>query len=160
MSNMRKASGPKTAAGKRRSRQNARKHGLAAVLEVDDCSVREAQLEAILSGQDATPLVKRAAAHRVGVERVARARAALVRALIEESAETNKPLADREGVLHLIENLRRLQRYERRALSRWLKSVTKLVEEQALGWKSTYADRGIVMPSEVVEDAKRTSGHG
>ena len=140
MSNLRKASGPKTAIGKRRSRHNARKHGLAAVLEIEDYSAREAQLEAMLTGDDADrlPWVKKAVEHRVEVERVVEERAVVVRALVELSAKAEPAqVIDKGTLLSLLGRLTRLQRYEKRALGRWLKSVGELIEHRAQNVHST-----------------------
>jgi hypothetical protein len=136
MTRARAKTGPKTTAGKSRSRENARKHGLAALLSVPKSFPREDQLVRLLLDEHAVEkfktLASAAAKARVRLEQIRKVRMIVLQALITGSGELGESehIDNAENVLRLVKNLRRLERYESRALSRWYRNVHEMIEEE------------------------------
>ena len=107
--NARKSKGPKTADGKRRAAARARRHGLSLPVLLDPALAREVEVLARhIAGADSDPrryeLACRVAEAQVDVMRVRQGRLPLLEAV------TTDP--------HALARLVRMDRYERRALSR------------------------------------------
>ncbi|ACB23235.1 conserved hypothetical protein [Methylobacterium radiotolerans JCM 2831] len=129
------STGPRTLAGKARSRQNARKHGLSAMDPNPDAEIeieRLADLIANRHGRDANvgEAARAIAEAQVQLQRVFACRIALLR---------NRPLnpeGDARGdegspartSEELLLQLERLERYERRALSRRKFAIRRFYE--------------------------------
>ena len=128
--NAQRSTGPRSASGKMRVRRNALRHGLAALVIKDPLIPAEVdQLATAISSNDVDGVDRQQALIMAGCEvtlrhvRVARAQ------LMEQLMMRLSPTRDREKVRPMpmqgtdyyrdcIEPLRRLERYERRALSR------------------------------------------
>jgi hypothetical protein len=142
--NARLSTGPKTSAGKARSAQNALKHGLAIPISASTVSLeRAAELTSAIAGENAT--TERLEAAR----EVAEAQANLERARIAHETviardivstvvdhenrgslprEIGFPVSDASGGRsfgELLSELKRLSRYERRALSQRKKAMRR-----------------------------------
>lgn len=123
--NAQASTGPRTRAGKDRSRQNARKHGLTATDPNPLISVEIEHLAELIAGPGHTD----AALHEAARD-VADAQFQLQRVrTFKTTLQRNTPLAPEwnaeadaappaESLLKLLNQLERLDRYERRALSR------------------------------------------
>ncbi|KAB1072381.1 hypothetical protein [Methylobacterium soli] len=135
--NARASTGPRTAEGKARSAQNARRHGLAAAASDPQAEIEAEHLAALLAGDLASDPAILEAARAVAeaqshLQRVRAVKIALMRDADSPesptSAETlSTPLAPSE----LLQGLERLARYERRALS-LRKSAVRRLETLAL----------------------------
>jgi len=139
--------GPNTSRGKDRCRRNAYRHGLAALLLLPDRSERQQQLSAHFSQDEKSEnrTSNEAASARVRLEEVLSVRTSVVRLARNErlSQQAGKSdLSEAEGVMNSIQCLKRLARYERRALTQWFRSLERLQEGGA--------------ELEVVERAERT----
>jgi hypothetical protein len=123
--NAQASTGPRTAAGKARSGQNARKHGLSAV---DPNPEVEAEIEALavlIAGEHVSDagVVEAARAVSEAQSQLQRVKAFKV-ALLRSGASTQSQEAELDGrplteiPVMLFQQLEGLERYERRALSR------------------------------------------
>ena len=135
MKKSRGRSGPKTTAGKNRSRGNSLKHGLAALVLVGDRSLRVEQLTRILINgpfdAETGRLAHEVAIARAELEEVMAARASVLQLNIaaKNSGVKTPEVHTAEGVLHSLERLKSLQRYERRALTRWFRSLDEFQQD-------------------------------
>jgi len=147
-SNAQKSTGPRTAKGKARSRQNAQKHGLnTAVVAGSKEALEIERLSSLLvEGDDGNPFVVEAS-RRAGASEALMARArGLKQSVYQQLFPTpglNKPgkfasLSSRktQGFVEderaaLIDQLRVLERYERRAFSRRLQALRDLDQEKS-----------------------------
>jgi hypothetical protein len=129
--------GPKTAAGKRRSAGNARKHGLAAK-KPEDHMARERirQLAAALAGKLSSPssdedLIQQAAESQYDIEQVRMFKAeALAKALFDRTASPGEG----SGTPPMVSvDWQRLERYERRAFRRRQEAFLKIIALQSAG---------------------------
>src|SRR5215211_729351 len=139
--------GPNTSRGKDRCRRNAYRHGLAALLLLPDRSERQQELAAHFSQDEKSENLtsNEAARARVRLEEVLSVRTSAVRLAQSRRlslAGGNPELLTAEGVMNSIQCLKRLARYERRALTQWFRSLERLQEGGA--------------ELEVVERAERT----
>ncbi|MFC1455638.1 hypothetical protein ACETIH_02655 [Microvirga arabica] len=131
--NARRSTGPRTAAGREQSRRNAFKHGLAVSIDtIPELAHELAHLAQLIAGDDCeNPLVMQAAAlvaeAAIDLIRVRRAKIDLLTAQLYQSCgvphpstETVLPVTCASKTLECFawEQLKRLDRYERRALSR------------------------------------------
>jgi hypothetical protein len=127
-------SGPRTLAGKQRSRTNSRKHGLASVLLLGDRSLRVEELRKhFLIGRTESVvrfLVREAAVARAQLEEVDAVRASILQSCSTGNANQTREVQLASGILNALDDLKRLERYERRALTRWLKSLVALEEAE------------------------------
>jgi hypothetical protein len=117
-SNAAHSTGPRTAQGKERAGQNARRHGLLATVVRDSPDGRRLERLAQLVGQDwgtGNALAETVADAELVIVRIRAARAALM----EQIGDTT----DADGIL---EQLRRLDDYERKALSRRQTAIREL----------------------------------
>src|SRR5689334_18580212 len=130
--------GPKTAAGKRRSAGNARKHGLAAKKPEDHMARgRIHQLVAALALKLSSPgsaedLIQQAAESQYAIEQVRMFKAeALAKALFDRA---DSPGADSGIPLPIVSlDWQRLERYERRAFKRRQEAFLKIIALQSAG---------------------------
>jgi hypothetical protein len=124
--------GPKTAAGKRRSAGNARKHGLAAK-KPEDHMARERihQLVAALAGKLSSPssaedLIQQAAESQYAIEKVRALKAEVLANALFERAES--PGGGSGASLPIVSlDWQRLERYERRAFKRRQEAFLKII---------------------------------
>ncbi len=124
--NAKRSTGPRTAAGKKRSSRNAFRHGLAVPLAaIPEMDAAVEGLAHLIAGEQADParleLARRIAEAEVDLRRV---RTAKKRAADDALYKLTAP-SDRSGAAEeceaevaTLEDLIRLDRYERRALSR------------------------------------------
>ncbi|MGE7415075.1 hypothetical protein [Methylobacterium tarhaniae] len=131
--NAKASTGPRTAAGKEQSRQNARKHGLSASGADLEADGEIGRLTELIAGDLPTGPGVREAAHAVAVaqhhlRRVLAVKTALMRADLAaqqagaEAASPHVPIPSSD----LLRDLERLERYERRASSRRKSAVRHL----------------------------------
>jgi hypothetical protein len=144
--NARRSTGPRTAAGQMRSRMNALTHGLAATAAVDVDPALSLEIRELVEGIGAAYAVSGSLREAVGqiaeaeihVRRVRRAKLALVQQALErelqacatstESWEGSRHVDNilARAVLGIAPALARIDRYERRALSRRKKALQAL----------------------------------
>ena len=115
--NAKASTGPKTAAGKRRSRINALNHGLAIAAGSDpslqdDINALAKVVAASHGEQDTTELARRIAEAEIDLLRIRKVRSAVLN--LRHRNVPARGLSDVE----LNQRLERLERYERRAFSR------------------------------------------
>ncbi len=123
--NAQASTGPRTAAGKARSGQNAQKHGLSAVDPSPEVKAEISALAVLIAGDHASDPVILEAAQAVAeaqiqVQRVKTFRILLLRTkdLPQGSGEEKDDLPPAEIPFEILRQLETLARYERRALSR------------------------------------------
>ena len=110
--NAKKSTGPRTKAGKGRVSKNAVKHGLAAVAADEETNaIAERLLADLFAGQDRSLIARERALEIAELQSlVIRARAA--------KAELLNNASDEPSLGELLDQYRRIDRYEHRALSR------------------------------------------
>ena len=117
----RRSTGPRSAAGKGRSAQNARRHGLSVPNVVGGTA--EKQLVETLLGGDAEPhrlhFARAAAAAMLDLERVQRVRTTLINLELSKAAKDSPGKA----LTSIIPALVKLDRYEARAHARKIKAL-------------------------------------
>lgn len=123
--NAQASTGPRTPAGKTRSGQNARKHGLSAVDPNPDAEMEIERLAELIAGGHGRDAAVRESARAVAeaqfqLQRVLACRTALLRSgpLAPEREADGDECSPAEMPGELLLQLERLERYERRALSR------------------------------------------
>lgn len=123
--NAQASTGPRTAAGKARSGQNARKHGLSAVDPNPEAEAEIERLAMLIAGEHVSDAGVLAAARDVAeaqlhLQRVKKFKIVLLRTetLLHDSGGEPDGLLAAEIPPGLFLQLERLERYERRALSR------------------------------------------
>jgi hypothetical protein len=116
--NAKKSTGPQSESGQRRSRRNARRHGLAIDVGSDpsfraDIEMLAKVISSAWEGHDVEELGREGAAAEIDLLRIRKIRAALFNTLFEGKQEIglNEHTA-------LNKSLSKLERYERRAFSR------------------------------------------
>lgn len=136
--NAQRSTGPKTPAGKARSSQNARKHGLSIPVHVQPQFADLMRDLAASLDDTTTPLpepgeIQELAAAMLEVSRVRSIRAQILVELADccGGSALGRSTARGEGVEDLLQYLRRAERYERRALSR-RKFLIRSVSETSL----------------------------
>ena len=123
--NAQKSTGPRSAAGKMRSRYNAFRHGLAVPLSADIGSADEIDALAAELAAAGAPRTLNEAARRAALAQLELARIEAVKlGTINKAAQKARQASGCEldeaapmGFLHKVSELKRLYRYERRALS-------------------------------------------
>jgi hypothetical protein len=122
--------GPRTLEGRQRSRGNARKHGLASLVLHEDRSPRLEQLAKTLANEqsdsDVLHAAKRAAEARIRLEQVMEVQRRLLsnaKSTVDRSGQADKIVQD---VSEPLQSLKRLESYERRALTRWFRCLDQL----------------------------------
>jgi hypothetical protein len=138
--------GPKTAAGKRRSAGNARKHGLAAK-KPEDHMARERirQLAAALAGKLSSPssaedLIQQAAESQYDIEQVRMFKAeALAKALFDRTASPGEGSGTPLPIVSLA--WQRLERYERRAFKRRQQAFLEIIALASAGFPKAFGLR-------------------
>jgi len=110
--NAKKSTGPRTRTGKRRVRKNAIKHGLAAVATDEETdAIADGLLAYVNVGQDRSVIARERARDVAELQSlIIRARAA--------KAQLLKNSSDAPGLGEMLDQYRRIDRYEHRALSR------------------------------------------
>ena len=121
--------GPKTSAGKARSSRNALKHGLS--IPINRHKTLRTQIEVlarILAQSEAGNVFGQARAAAEAELELARARAALEAVLTRAgiTAEWNGGPEQGAALVHVLPELQRLERYERRAFSRQRRALRAL----------------------------------
>jgi hypothetical protein len=133
--NAQASTGPRTLAGKARSGQNARKHGLSAADPNPEVEAEIEALAALIAGEHVSGVGVLEAARAVAeaqfqLQRVKAFKIALLRsetaAQAREAEPDGQPLA--EILVTLFQQLEGLERYERRALSRRRSSARRFNE--------------------------------
>jgi hypothetical protein len=111
--------GPKTKAGKARSSRNALRHGLSVPVSRDKARAEEIEIlaRAFAEPGDAHHLDQPRIAAEAELD-LARVRATRVRLIVEAATVPGGPVDDREALARALPQLAKLDRYERRALSR------------------------------------------
>ena len=110
--NAKKSTGPRTSAGKRRVSKNAFQHGLATVAADEETdAMAEGLLADLYAGQDRSVIARERARD------VAELQSLIIRARAAKTELFNKA-SDEPGLGELLDQYRRIDRYERRALSR------------------------------------------
>jgi hypothetical protein len=122
--------GPKTSAGKARSSRNAVKHGLSIPVNRDKILRRQIEVLARILAQSAPghEFGQARAAAEAELE-LARARAVLEAVLMRAgitAAEWNGAPEQGTALIHVLPELRRLERYERRAFSQLTRALRNL----------------------------------
>lgn len=145
--NAQSSTGPRTAAGKARSRQNARKHGLSAVDPNPDIEVEISALAVLIAGEhDSDPVILRAAQAvaeaQMHLQRIRSFRLSLMRSkdLPEGIGSERNQLFSVKIEIDLLRQLETLIRYERRALSR-RKSAARQLNQLIRAASMAAADR-------------------
>jgi hypothetical protein len=121
--------GPKTAAGKARSSRNALKHGLSIPANRDKALLRRIEVLArILAQSGAGNVFGQARAAAQAELELARARAVLEAVLTRAgiTAEWNGGPEQGSALIHVLPELHRLERYERRAFSQLRRALRDL----------------------------------
>ena len=116
--NATQSTGPRTALGKARSRLNSLRHGLAAIPAENSPDVE--RLSKAISGDDTSPLYREHATTIAECTLMLRRVRAIRLAIVEMG-----------GAAHSMLDLERLDRYERRALSRRKRALRDFVEAKA-----------------------------
>jgi hypothetical protein len=132
--NAQRSSGPRTAAGKQRSRQNARKHGLSVPLDTDDPEIDElVQVlpEPKCSLGEVRETMRSVAKEQCEVARVQRTRVNIINSQIEKMTDDGDQSVTAEeriarATAAIVPDLEAIDRYERRAQSQLRKTLRKL----------------------------------
>ncbi len=110
--NAERSTGPRTKAGKRRVSENALKHGLAAVAADEKTNaIAEGLLADLYAGQDRSVIARERALE------IAELQSLVIRAR-KARTELLKNASDEPSLGELLDQYRRIDRYEHRALSR------------------------------------------
>jgi hypothetical protein len=135
--NAQRSTGPRTALAKARVRRNALRHGLAAIV-VDDTAVATEvrRVAAAICDPEAAPLDREraliVAEAQVTLNRICRVRAEIMEQISpappirQLDGPDAAPMPQVEGNLRRLNQLMRIERYERRALSRRNRTVRLL----------------------------------
>ena len=121
--------GPKTSAGKARSSRNALKHGLSIPVKRDKTVCRQIEVLArILAQSEAGNVFWQARAAAEAELELVRARAVLEAVLTRAgiTAEWNGGPEQGTALIHVLPELQRLERYERRAFSKRRRALRDL----------------------------------
>jgi hypothetical protein len=129
------STGPRTGAGKAKASQNARKYGLAVPVSRDTALAQEVreqanELATCFEGNAAPADLLALSETLIDLERVIAAQAHLTASLLESLQIATKPphlVTSTSNVSNLVDQLTRLERYERRALSRQKSVLRRLV---------------------------------
>ena len=148
--NARRSTGPRTGRGKARASRNALRHGLAAISLANSPALPQIERMAkAICGAGATPwqyelaLGIAEAEYIVLVVRAARA------AVVQEGCD-----AGGAGLEHAISQLTKLDRYERRALSRRQRAIRSLVAASILGAATPAARLPVVAKTKAENNQK------
>ena len=132
--NAKNSTGPKSHAGKRRSRGNAFRHGLAIDIGVDS-AVAE-QIERLTSAMTSpgmqTPLLRQLAEVEVDLRRIRNIRAGVFRSAFQQT-DTRLPYHR-----DLNSQLEKLERYERRAMSRRKRALRAISPSDGVEFAATF----------------------
>jgi len=125
--NAQKSTGPRSEVGRWHSRRNALRHGLAVAIGTDPSFSKDIEALAIIlaggrSGQSAGEFARQAAEAEIDLLRIRRLRASQLNAVHGNPGATGKDYSE------LNESLAKLERYERRALSRRKRAMLAMSE--------------------------------
>jgi hypothetical protein len=133
--NAQKSTGPRSTAGKVRTRYNALRHGLSIPAALDPAAADRVKelthaLDQVSTGYGEYDCARLAAEAQVDVERVRQAKVAIVNKATQHQSSLNLPLTEQAALefARQTKSLARLERYERRALSlrkRWLEIMPR-----------------------------------
>jgi hypothetical protein len=112
------STGPRTVSGKARSCLNSLRHGLAAIPSENSSEIE--LLSKAISGDDASPACQD---HATII--------AECTLMLRRVREIRLAIIEMRGVVHSMPELKRLDRYERRALSRRKRALSDIVEAKA-----------------------------
>jgi hypothetical protein len=133
--NARRSTGPRTAAGKRKVAGNALRHGLTVSVPDLAMTAAVARMIAAIAGENASPQqvarLQTVAESEVEVLRVRSARIALIELEIASMAGGIRREAD--AIVRLLPQLMRLERYERRAMTRRNRGLRELRKSWLIG---------------------------
>ena len=121
--------GPKTSAGKARSSRNALKHGLSIPVNRDETLRRQIEVLALILAQpEAENVFAQWRALAEAELEVARARAALEAMLTRAGITADWSGGSEQGaaLIHVLPEMQRLERYERRAFSKRRRALRDL----------------------------------
>jgi hypothetical protein len=121
--NAKKSTGPRTEAGRRRSRCNALRYGLAVAIGSQPSYGKdiEALAKALVGGGPPTEFARQVAEAELDLLRIREIRASQLNAVVGNTG------APSEAYAELAENLTKLERYERRAYSRRKRALGALI---------------------------------
>jgi hypothetical protein len=142
--NATRSTGPRTSAGKARSSQNARKHGLSISVQVqphlaDLVQDLATRLDAEATSSHAPEEVQALATAMLEVLRVRSVRTQILEELAAHCTDLSVAgsAASRKEIANLLQHLVRADRYERRALSRRKFLIRSFSEITSRTWRST-----------------------
>jgi hypothetical protein len=121
--NAKKSTGPRSEHGRRHSRRNALRHGLAVAIGSQPSFRQdiEALAKALVGGGPPNEFARQAAEAELDLLRIRKIRASQLNAAV------GNPGAPSEAYAELAENLAKLERYERRAYSRRKRALGALI---------------------------------
>ena len=124
-SNARASTGPRSKAGKARAGRNARRHGLSSAIASDPAAAGAAEaLARRIAGDGAGPaamaLARAFAEAQIDLDRVRKVRRHVLGRLMADPDDGAEDKVDRSK---LVRQLRRLERYEHRALARRRRAI-------------------------------------
>jgi hypothetical protein len=125
--NAQKSTGPRSEVGRRHSRRNALRHGLAVAIGTDPSFSKDIEALATIlasgsSGQSVGEFARQAAEAEIDLMRIRKLRASRL------DAVDDSPDGTRADYLELNESLVKLDRYERRAFSRRNRALRAMIE--------------------------------
>jgi hypothetical protein len=125
--NAQKSTGPRSEVGRRHSRRNALRHGLAVAIGSDPSFSKDIEALATIvasgsGGQTVGEFARQAAEAEIDLLRIRKLKASRFNAV------HGNPEARREDYFELNESLAKLERYERRAFSRRKRALLAMIE--------------------------------
>jgi hypothetical protein len=131
--NARASTGPRTTAGKARAARNARRHGLSVAIASDPTLAGEAEALArriVGDGPPALAMARAFAVAQIDLDRVRTVRRHVLARLVADPGDAGpgEVVGDEVDRCELMRQLRRLERYERRALARRRRATKSFIE--------------------------------
>ena len=119
-SNARASTGPRSKAGKARAGRNARRHGLSSAIASDLAEALARRIADDGAGPAAMALARAFAEAQIDLDRVRKVRRHVLGRLVADPDDGAEDKVDRSK---LVRQLRRLERYEHRALARRRRAI-------------------------------------